>query len=180
MVENLFLHPAILIASGFDCLTSSDVRFLNACKKHFDPIKDNFAQVILITPMDFELGGILNPEDQMIEPVSAYRKASERIPDFPYLNKYQILKYIYEERLEMTFQKIIQEVLASIKKTLGFNDFNIARLFDTPNTSSKAIKLIQKTDVYTKVNALHQCGVGNRLTDAFAWVFYKYKIHHLD
>lgn len=180
MVENLFLHPAILVASGFECLTTSDVRFLNASKKHFNPHKDNFAQVILLTPMDFELGGILNPCDKMIEPITAYRMASERIPDFPYLNKYQILKHLYEERLQVTFQKIIQEILVTIKKTLGYNDFNIARLFDAPTTSSKAIKLIQKTDVYTKINALHRCGVGNRLADAFAWVFHKYRLNHLD
>lgn len=180
MVENLFLHPAILIASGFECLTSTDVRFLNACKKHFNPLKDNFAQILLITPMDFELGGIFNPSDEMIEPIFAYRQTSERIPDFPYLNKYQIIKHIYEDQLEMTFQKIVNEILFSIKKTLGCNDMNIARLFDTPSTSSKAIKLVEKTDVFQKINALHKCGVGDRLTDAFSWVFHKYRLCHLD
>ena len=180
MVEKLFLHPAILIASGFECLDSSDVRFLNACKRHFNPIKDNFAQIRLITPMDFEFGGIFNPTNQMIEPINGYKQAQERIPDFPYLNQYQILKYLYQERLEVTFQKITQELLYSIKSSLGCNDLNIARLFDNPSTSSRAIKVIQKTDVYKKVHALHKCGLGNRLADAFVWVFHKYRLNHLD
>ena len=98
MVENRFLHPAILIAAGFECLNSADVRFLNACKKHFNPVKDNFSQVLLISPYDFELGGIFNPDDNMVDPVIAYRQMSERIPDFPYLNKHQIIKYLYDEK----------------------------------------------------------------------------------
>lgn len=180
MVEKLFLHPAILIASGFECLDSADVRFLNACKRHFNPLKDNFAQIRLITPLDFEFGGIFNPTNQMIEPLDGYKQAQERIPDFPYLNQYQILKYLYQERLEVTFQKITQELLQTIKVSLGCNDLNIARLFDNPNTSSRAIKIIQSTDAYKKVHALHKCGLGNRLSDAFSWVFHKYRLNHLD
>ncbi len=180
MVEYRFLHPAILIASGFECLSSADVRFLNACKKHFNPTQDNFAQVRLISPQDFELGGIFNPDDHMIDPFTAYRQMSERIPDFPYLNKYQIIRYVYDEKLEVTFQRVIQELLHTIKRTLGVNDMNIARLFDGSATSARAIKLIQKTDIYRQVNALHKCGVGDRLSDAFAWVFHKYRLYHMD
>lgn len=180
MVGNLFLHPAILIASGFECLNSSDVRFLNASRKHFNPHKDNFAQIQLITPMDFELGGIFNPTDRMLEPIIAYKQAQERIPDFPYMTKTQIVKYIYQERLEITFQKVVQELLFTIKKTLGYNDSNISRLFDTGSTNTKAIRLLKKTDIYAQINALHKCGVGNRLTDAFAFVFHKYRLNHLD
>ncbi len=180
MVEKLFLHPAILIASGFECLDTADIRFLNAFKKHFNPHKDNFAQIRLITPDDFELGGIFNPTNIMVEPINGFRQAQERIPDFPYLNQYQILRILYQERLELTFQKITQELLYTIKGSLGCNDMNIARLFDNPDTSSRAIKIIQKTEVFKKVHALHKCGLGNRLSDAFAWVFHKYRLNHID
>ena len=180
MVEKLFLHPAILIASGFECLDSGDIRFLNACKRHFNPHKENFAQIQLITPDDFELGGIFNPTNIMMEPINGFRQAQERIPDFPYLNKYQILRYLYQERMEITFQKITHELLHSVRTSLGINDMNIARLFDNPDTCSRAIKIIQKTEVYKKVHALHKCGLGNRLSDAFAWVFHKYRLNHLD
>ncbi len=180
MVGNFFLHPAILIASGFECLNSSDVRFLNASRKHFNPHHDNFSQILLITPTDFELGGIFNPTDRMLEPIIAYKQAQERIPDFPYLTKSQIVKYIYQERLEITFQKVIHELLQTIKGTLGYNDTNISRLFDSGNTNARAMKLLQKTIIYKQINALHKCGVGNRLSDAFAFVFHKYRMNHLD
>lgn len=180
MVEKLFLHPAILIASGFECLDSADVRFLNASKRHFNPRKDNFAQIRLITPIDFEFGGIFNPTNAMIDPIKGYRQAQERIPDFPYLNQYQILRHLYLERLEITFQKVTQEILETIKKTLGCNDLNIARLFDNPDTSTRAIKIMHNTDIYRQIHALHKCGVGNRLTDAFSWVFHKYLLNNLD
>lgn len=180
MVEKLFLHPAVLIASGYECLTSADVRFLNACNRHFSANDTSMAQIMIITPDDFELGGIFNPDNRMLEPIIAYRQTTERIPDFPYMNKYQILRHMYQDRLEVTFQQVVQELLRSIKQTLGYNDMNIANLFSRAETSSRAIQLLQKTDIYAKISALHKCGIGNRLSDAFAWVFYKYRVAHMD
>ena len=166
-VGYLVLHPPLLIAAGFECVTTRDVRFLNAYRKHFtrNASKDN--SPLLITADDFKLGGIMNPFDLFLVPSIAYYKCKSQWCSFPYLTYQQIFQFVYEEELTFLYHRLLNEVLADIRDWAG--DKNIDDL------RKKLLRPKESGSIYNKIVALHMSGLGEKLRDAFYYCIDRYR-----
>ncbi|MDG2448958.1 MAG: hypothetical protein P8M34_04955, partial [Saprospiraceae bacterium] len=68
MKRDIILLPSLLLASGFESLNTQDIKFLNNYRKHFDKTKYDLEEIFIVTESDYELGGIMNPFNQMSIP----------------------------------------------------------------------------------------------------------------
>ena len=170
-VESIILHPAILIASGFDCLSSKQVRFLNAHRRHFHTKIYDLNQTLSITPEDLTLSGILNPFGHFHDVDTIYRKMSQSIPNFPYLSRREILSYIYKEELNNIWSEMMHELF------IDLTEFCIEqkRPKDYFVSDTNVIHELYKFPIYQKITALHLCGLGGRLLDTFNYVFSRFR-----
>ncbi len=156
--DSMVLHPALLIASGIECIDSRDVRFLNAYRRFSDYKIPSGKQFIVLSEKDFQLGGIMNPNDLFIIPHHAFAQYKSSYIHFPCLTKNQIFQLVYVERLREIFENIVSEISMEIIKWKDFE--NIDSLF-------RIMKDGRAGTLYSKIVALHLCGFGEKLKDAF-------------
>ena len=170
-VDTFVLHPALLIASGFESLSSKQVRFLNSYRRHFYSNTIEFSKTNVISKKDFELGGIMNPFDQFFDIDSVYRQSSQLINNFPYLTYREIQTQIYFQPIRQIWRELLTEVF------LDLSSFCIAtkRSRDFFQAATPVLHEISSFPVYNKICALHSCGLGGKLSDAFAFLFEKFK-----
>lgn len=172
-VESIILHPAILIAAGFDSLSSKQVRFLNAHRRHFHTKLFDLNKTMSIKPEDLSLGGILNPFGHFHDVDSMYRKMSQGIPNFPYLTRREILKYIYQEELNEIWSGMIYELF------IDMTEFCVTqkKSRDYFQSNTTVINQLYTFPIYQKITALHLCGLGNKLMETFEYIFDRFKAY---
>ena len=170
-VESLVLHPAVLIASGFEVITSRQVRFLNAHKDHYHSRRVDLKETISILPKDFQLGGLLNPSGYLLDIHQAYRECAMEIDNFPYLTRKAILKHFYLEKL----QGIWSELLIELFSDLSAHCVTYKRPVSYFNATKRVIHELYASPIYHKITALHLCGLGDKLSDAFDYIFRLFK-----
>lgn len=171
VVESIILHPAVLIAAGFETITSRQVRFLNAHRLHFHSKLHDLDQTFVASISDFELGGIMNPYGILFDAKEAYAEYGAHLINFPYLTRRQILRTLYLVDLDKIWSEMMMELFTDL------SDFCIAhkrsRAYLTPSTT--VIHELYNYPIYQKISALHLCGLGSRLIDSFAYVFEHFK-----
>ncbi len=172
-VETLVLHPAILIASGFESITSRQVRFLNAHRQHFHTKACDLNETLSLSPNHYALGGILNPCGYLLDNNQAYHNSADEVNDFPFLTRRAILKYFYTE--DMT--TIWSELLVELFSDLSYFCVQHKRSRDYFYPSKKVIHELYPNPIYHKISALHLCGLGGKLVDAFGYVFNQFKLY---
>lgn len=168
--DSLILHPALLIASGYECITSKDARFLNGYKRHFTNPAEDKTIVRALSTEDFAIGGILNPSGDFLHCPTIFRECTSGIHSFPFLNKNEIYRYFYLEIFNRLMEKIEFELFRDLDSYLS----QIQKPASFLRSGSNAIRSMQKSDVYNKIAALHMCGLGDKLRNAFEIVFRDY------
>lgn len=164
-LDEVVLHPSLLIASGIECIDSRDVRFLNAYRKFFGQHKYDHDRMLVLTEKDFHLGGIMNPNDFFVIPEHAFARYQSCYVRFPCLTMRQIFELIYQTRLKSILLKVLQE----LRDDLANSEEEGKDLFDFH------IRKRNNTSLYPKIVALHLCGFGDKLKDAFRLVV---EYHH--
>ena len=169
-VRTIVLHPAILIASGFESITSRQVRFLNAHRSHFYSEPLDFYETIVISKSDFDLGGMMNPFGNFFDINHAYRQFGQSITNFPYLTRLEVLKYIYESDLSRIWVELLAELFGDLSEYCVVHK----RTRDYFKASTQILHELSNTMLFQKISALHSCGLGGKLLDAFDYVFKKF------
>lgn len=172
-LDTIVLHPAVLIASGFEALSSKEVRFLHSYRKHFDQIKQDTFKTLLLSQKEFELGGILNPFGTFYNIPYQYKLACEKVPNFPYLTRKEIIKSFYSFHLNKIWNNLLHEVFSE----LTMMRLNQKRPLSYFVPTKKVLHDLYRLPVYHKIAALHLCGMGGKLGDAFAYIFDLFTIH---
>lgn len=170
-VETLVLHPAVLIASGFEAITSRQVRFLHAHREHFHTKTTNLNETLSIVPKHFDLGGILNPCGYLVQSEEAYQQCAEELEHFPYLTRRAILRHFYQQELTTIWSELLLELFTDLSQFCV--QHKLSRCYFVPNT--KVIHELYSYSLYHKIAALHLCGLGSKLCDAFDYVFKEFK-----
>ncbi|MFT4566278.1 MAG: hypothetical protein ACI9FN_001233 [Saprospiraceae bacterium] len=165
MVESLILHPALLVAKGFESLDTSDMRFLQAYRNHFEEAKE-MHRTRVYRPQDFLLGGILNPGSEYFDINEAYAEACDRIDSFPYMTLYEIRMHFYYGRIASIFDGLCLELHRELEMYAQQYQKSLVSFTDTPT----AIRQLERTSIYSKIRALHQCGLGNKKSKAFQFI----------
>ena len=170
-VSTLVLHPAVLIASGFDSLSSRQVRFLNAFRQHFASSKYSMDETIVLSKSDFELGGIGNPHASFEDPVVSFQRHALLIDHFPYLSRNEIVKAFYYSDLIDIWKELLHELFIELENFCHQQKRNIDYLQPTTQVLHK----LYSYPIYQKIMALHLCGLGNKMMDAFNFIFHQFK-----
>ena len=170
-VATIVLHPAILIASGFESISSQQVRFLHAYRLHFHEHAQDLTETLVLTKRDFDLGGILNPFGKFFDSEDAYIKFGKTISNFPYLTRREIIGYVY--KYELT--KIWAELLSELYGDLSQYCVTHKRTRDYFQATTKVIHDLSQYPIFNKISALHSCGLGGKLADAFEFIFSHFK-----
>ena len=165
MIESLMLHPAILVAKGFETLNTSDMRFLQAYRNHFEEAKE-LHRTCIYRPQDFLLGGILNPESEYFDINEAFIEARDRIDSFPYMTMYEIRMHFYYGRIASIFEALCSELYKELEFFAQQYHMPLSSFLDT----SRAIRKFERNSIYSKILALHQCGLGNKKSRAFEYI----------
>lgn len=168
---NLILHPALLLASGVESLTSRDIRFLNAYRRHFEVNQVKLDKIVSISERDFFVGGILNPINEFFSPENAYCAMLKAQKCRPYMSYHEIYRFYYADYLSGVFSNITKEILRDIA------NFYQEVPGSTYNLKNERIRMLNQTIVYPKIVALHLCGLGAKLSEAFEFMFDKYDDH---
>lgn len=166
MIEALILHPALLVAKGFESLNTADMRFLHAYRKHFEGAIE-LHRTCVYRPEDFLLGGILNPQSDYFDIREAYAEASHRIDSFPYMTMYEIRMHFYYGRILKIFDAMLFELYQGL--SIYANQYHRPISFFQTNAGS--MRYLEGSPMYHQVVALHQCGLGRKLVNAFEYVF---------
>jgi len=171
MVESLMLHPAILAARGFESLSTADMRFLHAYRRHFDEAKD-LIKTHVFRIEDFNLGGILNPRSKYLHPEHAFHEAKRRIDSFPYLTLVEVRMHFYYGDIMRIFEQLMMELYRDLDAFAKVN-----RLSESFFVAEHATILqLESSPAYLKISGLHRCGMGDKLSHAFAYVFDRYRM----
>ncbi len=172
MVESLILHPALLVAKGFESLNTRDMRFLHVYRRYFEEAKEKH-KTRVYSPEDFQLGGILNPESQFLDVHATFMEASDRIDSFPYLTLYEVRTHFYYGRISQIFDALMSEVFRGLDDS-GVLDYYGDILL---RVDKRIIKSLERTRVYNQIMALHRCGLERKLSGAFQYVLSRYVAH---
>lgn len=168
MLGSFYPHPALLIASGIDSLTSREVCFLNNFRRYFRISKMDMTEVLTITPIDFQVGGLLNPRNEMIPPEEHFHYCCSLMTCSPYMSREEIYHNFYKSGLDQILSGIKEEIIRDM-----MNVFDGRASFQGLNLSQR-IALLYKTDIHPKIVALHLCGIGSKLGDAFRYLLEAY------
>lgn len=166
-VASLTLHPAVLIAAGYECLTSEQTRFLNTLRRHFPDPSHHNTEMITIEKSDCRLGGILNPHTLLQDEQFIYMDAGSRLDNFPYTHKSEIFSTFYFDKMSKIWTDLIQEICGDLEVYSRHLKLPIRHFRPT----HQIIHELSDTWIYHKISALHLCGLGAKLADAFAYVF---------
>jgi len=170
-VVTIVLHPAILVASGFECLTTKQMRFLDNHKSHFSTRQRDWTESCSLSPEDFKLGGLLNPHGRLEDPDRAYVLATDDFPRYPIATWQDIFKKYYVKELTHIWQEILVELCLDLHTYCHDQSKHAEELA----ANSSCIHQMSKYPIYQKITALHLCGLGDRMADAFDFVFTIYQ-----
>ena len=175
MIESLMLHPAILAARGFDALSTADMRFLHAYRRHFESATE-LMKTRIFKMEDFELGGILNPQSRYLNIEAAFHEANDRIDSFPYMTLAEVRMHFYYGQILKIFEQLMMEL---------YTDLDVfAKRHRVPETFFQAnhatILQLESSPAYLKISGLHRCGLGDKLLHAFDFVFQRYRMLVMD
>lgn len=160
------------MASGYECITGKDARFLNSYRSFFGSRKEDFQKVQPLQLEDFYIGGILNPSGEFIAASNRYMNCLKEIKSFPFLNKLEIHKYFYRGNLEDILYRMELELFRDIDGYL----LQVQRPVSFLKSNTAVIRLLQKSSVHAKIAALHMCGLGEKLKNAFEIIFADYEV----
>jgi len=172
ILESLQLHPALLIVSGYESITSDDVRFLNAYRRHFDKRNLDKDKTELYGESDLALGGILNAHGAYIDHHRGNQIAA-LFATYPYLTIRDIWYQLYAPVLSDVFQRLLNETFRHLSAYSVAHKRPVS--FFQPQTS--VIRLLESSPCYSMIAALHMCGLGDKLGHAFGWVFERYALY---
>lgn len=170
MIRSLMLHPALIVARGFESMDTSDMRFLNAYRKHFEEARE-LHKMKVYRPEDFLLGAILNPEDAFHDVNEAYVAARDRIDSFPYMTMYEVRLHFYYGRIAMIYEALCAELYRDLDQ-YATQYYRSSSYFESSN---QVMRHLEKTPIYAKIHALHQCGLGIKLIDTFEVILSGYR-----
>ncbi|MEL6389151.1 MAG: hypothetical protein AAFQ02_03255 [Bacteroidota bacterium] len=161
--------------SGFESLTSDDVRFLNAHRRHFDEHGKDPFETQLYTLADADLGSILNPVGALHDPKLMGKQLSVIFPTFPYLNRREIWTTLYAPELRSIFRRLVRELYVELSK------YSVRHRRPTSYFEAKAsvLRQLETCPAYQQIVALHMCGLGEKLIAAFRWIFEGYQSYAL-
>ena len=166
-VASLTLHPAVLIAAGYECLTSEQTRFLNTLRRHFPDQSHHNVDMITVEVSDCDLGGILNPHTKLQDPQMIYMEAGRRLDNFPYTHKSEIFSTFYYDKMSEIWSDVIHEICGDLEVYSRHLKLPVRHFEPT----HQVIHELADVWIYDKISALHLCGLGSKLADAFAYVF---------
>ena len=167
MKRDIILLPSLLLASGFESLSTQDIKFLNNYRKHFDKTKYNLEEIFIVTESDYELGGIMNPYNQMNIPSKVYDLCKSSIPAFPYATREDIKEIVYKQSVDNLFQGLLSEIFSEITHLFEKGDKFIKEAISEQKFSLQCLESIKVFPFYQKVVALHLCGFGTVISDSF-------------
>ena len=170
-IESIVLHPAVLIASGFEALSSQQARFLNALRQHFHTKPVDWQKVLCLSPKDFALGGILNPHGQFLDCDQSFHQSAGEVPDFPYLKLTTVLRHFYAPHVKQIWADLLKELYIDLSHYCMAKKTSREALVPT----HAIMHSLYPYPAYQKIVALHLCGLGSKLSDAFAYVFHQFK-----
>jgi len=156
-----------LLAAGYECLTSEQTKFLNALRRHFPDQSHHNADMITVEMTDCSLGGILNPHTRLQDPQFIYLEAGSRLENFPYTHKSEIFSVFYYDNMVTIWSDVIYEICGDLE--VYSTQLKLPVRHFTP--THQVVHELSSTWIYDKIAALHLCGLGSKLSDAFAYVF---------
>ena len=165
------LHPALLMASGYECINSRDARLLHAYRQYFYEQQPNGNDTHVVSPADFAPGGICNPTNLFASENSAYMSCMGNIKNFPYLTFAELKAAFYYEPINKIQYKVLNELYDEIEAYLLAHKLPYSFLQPTTEVITK----INQSILYQKIVALHLCGMGEKLRDTFDMVFRQFK-----
>ena len=170
-VDSFVLHPSLLVASGFESISTRQVRFLHSYRRHFYTYDIDFTETIVISKKDFELGGIMNPFGTFYDIDSTYQQTSQRINNFPYLTRREIQDNIYADHIHNIWRNLQNELFQDLSSFC----ISSKRSRDFFQANTQVIHALSEYPIYQKICALHTCGLGGKLMDTFEYIFSKFK-----
>ncbi len=168
---NFSLHPALLMASGYESIDSRDAKLLNAYRAYFGSYASNGHQTHIIKPADFIPGGICNPHGHLDDENMSYIRCMGKVRNFPYLTYQEIEHAFYQEPIREVMQRVLNELYDEIEAYLL--DQKLPYSFLQPTT--EVITFLNSSPLYRKITALHLCGMGEKLKDSFGLIFRQFK-----
>jgi len=172
--RDIILLPSLLLASGFECLDTQDVKFLNNYRKHLDKTKFDLEEIFMVTSSDFELGGIMNPFNLMDGTTSMYEECKNHFSSFPYLSRIDIKTKIYQNHLDQILINLINEIVTEISDLQKVQNPQILESISENGFNIRDIDQLKEQRLYQKTVSLHLCGYGNIILDAFNKVLKEY------
>ena len=166
MEREIILLPSLLLASGFECLNTQDIKFLNNYRKHFDKTRHNLEEIFIVTESDYELGGIMNPFNQMAIDHEIYEQVRKGIQTFPYVTRIDLNKIVYSKQVKEIIKSLTKEIVTDFKSDIEINE-GIQMAVRNSTFCNQSIELIKSLPIYAKISAFHLCGQGLKLIDAF-------------
>ena len=174
MKREIILLPSLLLASGFESLNTRDIKFLNNYRKHFDKTKYNLEEIFIVTESDYELGGIMNPYNQMTVPTSLYELCKSKIKAFPYATRLDLKELIYESSVNNIFETLIDEIHNEMNDLLESGNEHIRESISEGKFNVQNLEVFKSFQFYQKSIALHLCGFGDLIIDTFNNILTRY------
>ncbi len=174
MKRDIILLPSLLLASGFESLNTQDIKFLNNYRKHFDKTKYDLEEIFIVTESDYELGGIMNPFNQMSIPNEIYDLCKTSISAFPYATRFDLQELIYRQKVELLFEELLYEITTEMKTLLESGNEFLQEAVVENKFTLQILDSVKVHPFYQKVVALHLCGFGNVIFDSFNKILQKY------
>jgi hypothetical protein len=172
--RDIILLPSLLIASGFECLSTREVKFLNNFRKHLDRSKYDLEEIFMVTTSDFELGGIMNPYNEFGNVSQSMIEYRSLFSSYPYLSRLQIKTSIYEKELEEIVTNLEKEIISDFERLQKDHHPLILHSMANSSFTVATVKALQNHLFYQKAIALHLCGIGDILLDTFNYILDKY------
>ncbi len=165
------LHPALLMASGYECIDTRDAKLMNAYRAYFESTQPTLSETRVVRPDDFAPGGICNPFGLFANENTAYMQQMGRVKNFPYLTYSELRAAFYHEPLTQILNKVLNELYDEVEAFLLKNKLPYSFLQPTTDVITR----INQTQLYQKIVALHLCGMGEKLRDTFDLIFRQFK-----
>jgi len=143
------------------------VRFLNAHRRHFHHKLYDLDKTAPVSQEDFALGGILNPYGDFLDTHQSQLEAAEQIPSFPYLTRRDIIRVFYQEELSAIWSELMIEMFEDLSQFC----IDHKRPRGYFQASTQVIHELYSYPIYHKISSLHLCGLGEKLLDAFDYIF---------
>ncbi len=139
-----------------------------------DRSKYSLEELFLVSESDFELGGIMNPFNEMQDTSRPESDFKSLFTSWPYLSRHDIKICIYKPSLEEIFEKLVNEILRHLAILRESNNPHILESLTEGGFTIPRLKHLQDHVFYQKTLALHLCGFGDVVLDAFNRILRKF------